>query len=359
MELVERLFDGPLDIVGDVHGEYDAMMKLMATLGYDKDGRHPYGRHLVFVGDLVDRGPDSVAVLRKVRELVLSGRALCVLGNHELNLLLGKEKPDNLWFTNPDKESEHPATVIGEYERAKMLEFLESLPLVLERDDLRIVHACWNTEAIYELRKARFDDGCLVSLFSGYENAIYDEIEASGLADRCVAEKKVYAKAVKDPEWEPKLLPAKAEIDERLTMENPIKVVTSGEERITSEPFWAGGKWRMVDRVTWWDDYEDDVPVIFGHYWRRFGEASKVIPGFGPDIFPNDDPGRWFGKRNNVYCIDFSVGARPSLRAGKKNVNAGRLSALRFPECELVHDDGERLVVMPPGDVASVRASVH
>ena len=69
-QFVAPLFDGPLDIVGDVHGEIDALISLLRELGYGDDGKHPDGRRLVFLGDLVDRGPDSPAVLRKVRALV-------------------------------------------------------------------------------------------------------------------------------------------------------------------------------------------------------------------------------------------------------------------------------------------------
>lgn len=61
--LVQPLFDGPLDIVGDIHGEIDALRSLIRHLGYDDDGTHPDCRRLVFVGDLTDRGPDSPAVV--------------------------------------------------------------------------------------------------------------------------------------------------------------------------------------------------------------------------------------------------------------------------------------------------------
>ena len=57
--LVEKLPDGPLDIVGDVHGELDALKQLLKVMGYSDAGEHPEGRKLVFVGDLTDRGPDS------------------------------------------------------------------------------------------------------------------------------------------------------------------------------------------------------------------------------------------------------------------------------------------------------------
>lgn len=56
--LIRPLLDGPLDIVGDVHGELQALQALLVRLGYDECGEHPGGRRLVFVGDLCDRSPD-------------------------------------------------------------------------------------------------------------------------------------------------------------------------------------------------------------------------------------------------------------------------------------------------------------
>lgn len=76
---------GPFDIIGDVHGCSSELETLLGTLGY-RDGEHPEGRTAVFVGDLVDRGPDSPGVLRRVMGMVQSGNALCVPGNHENKL---------------------------------------------------------------------------------------------------------------------------------------------------------------------------------------------------------------------------------------------------------------------------------
>ncbi|GAA3057035.1 polynucleotide kinase-phosphatase [Streptomyces glomeratus] len=73
---------GPFDIIGDVHGCASELESLLGKLGY-VDGAHPEGRTAVFVGDLVDRGPDSPGVLRRVMSMVASGNALCVPGNHE------------------------------------------------------------------------------------------------------------------------------------------------------------------------------------------------------------------------------------------------------------------------------------
>ncbi|MDH6218771.1 polynucleotide kinase-phosphatase [Streptomyces pseudovenezuelae] len=73
---------GPFDIIGDIHGCAAELESLLGKLGY-VDGTHPDGRTAVFVGDLVDRGPDSPGVLRRVMSMVGSGDALCVPGNHE------------------------------------------------------------------------------------------------------------------------------------------------------------------------------------------------------------------------------------------------------------------------------------
>jgi polynucleotide kinase-phosphatase len=98
----EKLFSdrrdvtGPFDIIGDVHGCRAELETLLDRLGYllvrDDRGRpvhatHPQGRTAVFVGDLVDRGPDSPGVLRLVMGMVTAGTALCVPGNHEQKLL--------------------------------------------------------------------------------------------------------------------------------------------------------------------------------------------------------------------------------------------------------------------------------
>ncbi|RMI31854.1 polynucleotide kinase-phosphatase [Nocardia stercoris] len=91
-----RELTGPFDIVGDVHGCRAELETLLTELGWrlvrDDAGRpvdatHPEGRQAVFVGDLVDRGPDSPGVLRLVMGMTASGNALCVPGNHEQKLL--------------------------------------------------------------------------------------------------------------------------------------------------------------------------------------------------------------------------------------------------------------------------------
>jgi protein phosphatase len=87
---------GPFDVIGDVHGcrsELETLLEqLQYTLVRDDQGRPvdavpPADRRALFVGDLVDRGPDSPGVLRLVMGMVGAGHALCVPGNHENKLV--------------------------------------------------------------------------------------------------------------------------------------------------------------------------------------------------------------------------------------------------------------------------------
>ncbi|MCF2526347.1 polynucleotide kinase-phosphatase [Yinghuangia soli] len=92
-----RHLSGPFDIVGDIHGCRAELETLLGQLGYAVardpgtgkavDAVHPEGRTAVFVGDLVDRGPDTPGVLRLVMGMVRAGHAICVPGNHESKLL--------------------------------------------------------------------------------------------------------------------------------------------------------------------------------------------------------------------------------------------------------------------------------
>jgi len=83
---------GPFDLIGDVHGCFDELVELLAKLGYETGQsagawHHPVGRKLVFVGDLVDRGPKVPEVVRLVMDSVKHGSALCVPGNHDVKFM--------------------------------------------------------------------------------------------------------------------------------------------------------------------------------------------------------------------------------------------------------------------------------
>ncbi|MFG2554761.1 polynucleotide kinase-phosphatase [Streptomyces sp. NPDC048581] len=132
---------GPFDIVGDIHGCASELESLLGKLGY-VDGAHPDGRTAVFVGDLVDRGPDSPGVLRRVMSMVKSGHALCVPGNHE-NKYGRYLKGRKVQHTHGLAETIEQMETESEEFRAQVREFIDGLVshYVLDGGRLVVCHA--------------------------------------------------------------------------------------------------------------------------------------------------------------------------------------------------------------------------
>lgn len=146
---------GPFDIIGDVHGCYDELLSLVGSLGYSitelpavegEPARHsiepPAGRKLVFLGDLVDRGPKTPQVLRLVMDATDCGAALMVPGNHDdrlLKWLRGRRMELNHGLL----ETAEQLSRTGAAFRKEVELFLESLPshLVLDGGSLVVAHA--------------------------------------------------------------------------------------------------------------------------------------------------------------------------------------------------------------------------
>lgn len=344
--MIGRLFSGPLDIVGDVHGEYAALQHLLAQLGYTSNGEHSQGRRLIFVGDLCDRGPDSPKVLRFVEQLVTRGLAQSVLGNHELNLLCQSRKEGNGWHYDENHDHQEgkfldAASLVDAAERTSLRRFLSALPLALEREDLRITHAAWHAPSIATARQTTQP---AAELYHEINTQIRTDAQATGLIESAEAESRHWAIRLKSHDAPVPLLENIGRLDEALQMNNCVRVITSGVERLADTPFYASGKWRMVDRVAWWNDYTDDTAVIVGHYWRWPGsELQRQYSRGEPDLFANTEPHHWVGAKRNVFCTDFSVGARFKERAKGITANFNtRLAAVRWPEQELVYENGAR-----------------
>lgn len=340
---LQKLPPGALDIIGDVHGEIEPLRRLLTALGYDENGDHADGRTMVFVGDLADRGPDSPAVAMLVRDLWQRGRALCIVGNHELNLLRGDAKDGNGWAfaDNHDRRRSkylHSRDAL-EHERVSIADFFRRLPLALYRDDLRIVHACWHDESFAQIAQTRTTE--LDALFEHFESRVNTDLHALGLLDQVRMEQEAYP--ISDPSIVPPLLDATARADELRQMGNPLRVITSGIERYGRTPFFSSGKWRMVDRIPWWAEYVDERPVVIGHYWRWPTAVDRgVFEKDGPDLFAGTHASDWLGPQRNVFCVDFSIGRRFRERElGYDEGSCAKLGALRWPERELVFDSGE------------------
>lgn len=347
MTTVERLFDGPLDIVGDVHGQLDALRDLVGQLNYAPDGSHPDGRKLVFVGDLVDRGPDSPGVVERVMNMVNAGNAQCILGNHELNIVRDSRKLDNHWFFNEctSSENEQPTPSVQQKEIIRC--FFKELPLALERDDLRIIHACWHCESIARLERRSDVSSDIGNEYRRFRSEADRDLKSSGVLERYRKEQELFGEYVRyghnDPgdHWQqPRLLEGYAAVNEARQMGNPIAVLTSGQERAATKTYPAGGKFRFVDRVAWWNNYRDEQAVIIGHYWRLYNfEIVKRPRASGIDVFEGTKPDQWLGPRKNVYCVDFSVGGR-----GKDfSSDVCRLAAVRWPEATVMFDNGAEM----------------
>ncbi len=346
--LFQTLPDGPIDIIGDVHGEAEALRNLLTRLGCDwKRGRSQ--RPIVFVGDLIDRGPDSPGVVDMVMKLVEDGIAQCVLGNHELNVLFGSRKEGNGWIradTSDHFQYEENGQVCQQYfdsvpatpsQAQQYKAFFASLPLVLERHDLRVVHACWHSNAVGRLPH----EGDVAQLGKAWAMELHQEHEASGLWEAELAERTEFADLKRMDVPPTRDLPNHAQAAEERQSQHPIKVLTSGREvRIPfSDIFFVGGKWRFVKRFNWWEHYDEEPAVVVGHYWRRRENAE--IQG-KPDGWFTEKFTDWCGPRKNVFCVDYSVGRRFIERArGKSSGFGGGLAALRWPDRVLVFDDRE------------------
>ena len=219
------------DVIGDVHGHADKLEGLLEHMGYCErktTWTHPE-RQAIFVGDLIDRGKHQRRTVELARRMVDAGAARIVLGNHEFNAIA--------WATpNPEIPGEHlrpHSHRVGARNRKQHAKFLtevgedsachreyiawfRSIPLWLDLGELRIVHACWNSAAMDVIKPLLSKDGSVTY-------ALMVEGSRRGSAEY-----------------------------------SAIETVLKGPEVDLPEG------WVYLDK----EPYTDDVPVIFGHYWR-------------------------------------------------------------------------------------------
>ena len=153
------------DIIPDIHGQAGKLKGALISLGYEqKNGawrhRDPK-RTCVFLGDFIDRGPENNVVIDIVRRMVDAGTASAIMGNHELNAV---------HFHTKDPKSGEPARAhsannlkqhasflkefpLGGPKTAEAISWMMNLPLFIEFDAFRVVHACWDDNVINELSK--------------------------------------------------------------------------------------------------------------------------------------------------------------------------------------------------------------
>lgn len=312
MSLQKEVLKKGYDIIGDIHGHADELESLLTKLGYEKDDDgiycDPTGlRTLVFVGDLVDRGPKIREVLQIVKPLVDKKRALCIMGNHEFNAVNFMAKK-----VTGDFHRSHTITNIiqqfntlkafhnREDEHREYLEWFKTLPVYLDLPDFRAIHACWD-----DTIKRLIPNGTMS------ENEWY------------------HARQVGSQFY------------------NILYKVLKGEEMDLPEGYFfhdKDGTKRTRCRTKWWknshnlpiNDYieanvtlglSDNVlvekgsheypfyekPVFFGHYWLK-GE---------PEL-----------QAKNVCCLDYSVAKGGALVAYRLNCGEKELFKDRFVRVE-------------------------
>jgi len=166
------------DLIGDIHGHANDLTSLLNELGYeDSEGYFKHtDRKVIFLGDFIDRGINQKRVLDIVMPMVKAGAARAVMGNHEFNALAFHTKdPNNLsaWLRKRDDKniSQHLA-FLNDYSSPKLkkelnevLDFFRSLPIWLELDGIRVIHACWHDEIIQSICPMLNDDKTMPNEF--------------------------------------------------------------------------------------------------------------------------------------------------------------------------------------------------
>jgi len=155
------------DIIGDIHGHAEKLQALLTRLGYsERDGawRHS-DRSVVFVGDLIDRGPGQLPTLQLVRKMIDAGSARAVMGNHEFNAIAWAT-PDPLneghhlrhrhGHKGIKNRHQHRAFLaeVGEdsAEHREWIRWFMEFPLWIKDPGFQVVHACWSPRHMDVLR---------------------------------------------------------------------------------------------------------------------------------------------------------------------------------------------------------------
>lgn len=306
------------DLIGDLHGHHEALCQLLTQLGYQRQQgtyTHPEQRRLIFLGDLVDRGPAVRETVRLVRDLVESGLALCIMANHEYNMIcyhswVGGDflRPHN---ARHDKQVAVSLAAFDQYpaEWLSHLEWFKTLPLLLELPGLRVIHACWDQtkverlkerlpnlrltpEFLYESAQAGSEAHSLIeALLKGWEGILpagQSYRDAEGLI-----------RTETRLRWWPKALHHSNSPDSQGSWQDWL-VTDAGATGIENLPFEHSLPGPLYAA--------DAPPVFFGHYWLRGTPQLQT---------------------DNVCCLDYSIAKGGSLVAYRWSGEA-RLDAKNF-----------------------------
>jgi hypothetical protein len=281
------------DIIGDVHGHADALRRLLVELGYaEVQGafRHD-SRKAIFVGDFVDRGPHQREVLKIARDMCEADTASAVLGNHEFNAIAWATPDDQGGFLRKHSQrnaAQHAAFLDqlgeGSSEYWDAINWFRQLPVWLELQGLRVVHACWHDP--FRAALGSYLDARQCFTDDGFREALRRGSEAFAAADILM----------KGPEQ--RLPPGMTFTDQSRHERLQVRVRWWDPDATTFKQA-AIGIDDMLDELPDCElptdfRYLQDTPVLFGHYW---------MPGEPKITFPT------------AACLDFSVARKGYLTA--------------------------------------------
>lgn len=295
------------DIIGDVHGCARSLEQLLQKMGYVQiDGAHEFPgepRQVIFVGDIIDRGPQIREALMIVRRMVERGSARMILGNHEYNALAycthsdraaGEEKFIREHTVRHTMQIQETLDQFRDHaaEWRDMLAWFMTLPLFIELPQCRVVHACWDERLIDNLLQKR-----------GNAHIDGDFLQAT-------AERHSFERTVID------------RLTRGLDLQLPEGAAITGRDGFTRRmfraKFWADNPQTYQEIAFQPDPLPDHVasmlisdddrdkllfygatakPLFVGHYWHR-GEPHPL--------------------RHNLACLDYSA------------VHGGKLVAYRM-----------------------------
>ena len=158
------------DIIGDIHGHAAALEALLVKLGYQLiEGIYQHDhKKVIFLGDFIDRGPQQRQVINLVRPMIDKGFALSVMGNHEFNAICygtcGRNgKPLREHTTKNGEQHEAFLTAYpNDGERNNVINWFKILPVYLEIDGIRVIHASWNEKELDVIAPLLDDNQCLL-----------------------------------------------------------------------------------------------------------------------------------------------------------------------------------------------------
>lgn len=285
------------DIIGDIHGHADKLEQLLQKMGYKrKNGvySHPEGRKVIFVGDFIDRGPKIRETLHLVHDMVESGNALAVMGNHEYNAVCfhtpHTEVGEGFFRKHSTKEIEQHLETLRQFknypnEWDEFVEWFRDLPLFLDLPECRVVHAYWNDEHISWLNKHYYGlSSEFLSLCTKKETDHYKIIEETlkGVEGKIPNGLSFFDKdGNKREECRLRWWITKRNVYGDVFIECPDDI--------------AG---KLLNDDLKLTDYQGDVPVFFGHYWLT-AKPKKENP--------------------KCVCLDYSVAKGGELVAARLN----------------------------------------